>query len=348
VAPGTYNAQLNGAPFISGGTVTQPGDYTLVVSARNGLATSTAEVQFTILGDVGGTGDVLIVRILDLGTGSFGAPGDAIVITDSSSTGLAHALIDAGARSGDETYVRTRLTALDVDTLVFMQLTHAHFDHYAGMDELLGSAIHVREFVYNGQVRSAVTYNDVLTEAGASADTVIALAALRTIELGAGDVETTVTMVPPLATYLGADQEDSGHYNEGSIGTLVEHGDFRMFFTGDGEVEANARWRTTYSTLTGGLDILKVGHHGANNAIFDNGFSGSSAWLVHTSPESAVISANGTSHPRINALNELLSEGIDVWCTNSVGEITIRVDEAGVYSITPATAACEAGSEATS
>jgi competence protein ComEC len=291
---------------------------------------------------------VLIVRILDLGTGTFGAPGDAIVLTDSSAGGMAHALIDAGASDDDnETYVRTRLTALDVDTLHFMQLTHAHSDHFAGMDEILGSGIHVEEFIYNGQVRSLGFYNDVLAEAAASADTVIVLNALRTIELGAGDVETTVTMVPPLPTYLGHPDADGDELNEGSIGTLVEHGDFRMFFAGDGEVEANARWRTTFASLTAELDILKVGHHGANNAIFDNGFSGSSAWLEHTSPESAVISANGTSHPRINALNELLSEGIDVWCTSEVGEITIRVDEAGVYTISPATAACEAGADAT-
>ena len=352
VSPGTYSATLNGAPFLSGGTVTQPGSYTLVVDARNGLETRVEQIAFTL--EAGGTGDVLIVRILDLGLGTFGAPGDAILLTDSSGFALAHALIDAGARSNDESYVRQRLQALDVDTLRFMQMTHAHADHFAGMDEILNVAPHVRSFVFNGQVRDQFSsYQNVLAAAQANADTVTALDAIRTLELGAGPVATEVTMIPGLGTYLGSHTNDGSDLNEGSIGTEVRHGDFRMFFTGDGEVAANARWRTTFAALSGDIDVLKAGHHGANDAVFDDGsgFSNtSSAWLGHTQPTIAVISANGTSHPRVRALSKLMGETTDVYCTNVHGEIRITVDEAGFYTIAVeknADSDCVAGSEAT-
>ena len=97
--------------------------------------------------------------------------------------------------------------------------------------------------------------------------------------------------------------------------------------------------------------MLKVGHHGANNAIFDNGFNGQSTWVDHTSPNVSIISANGTSHPRINALNRLLGQPDNrTYCTNVHGTITIRVTRAGAYTVTPEKNAnnnCVAGSTAT-
>jgi beta-lactamase superfamily II metal-dependent hydrolase len=93
-----------------------------------------------------------------------------------------------------------------------------------------------------------------------------------------------------------------------------------------------------------------VGHHGANNAVFDNGFSGSSAWLAHTAPRITVISANGRSHPRQNALNALLGlPQTETYCTSVHGEIAIRVAENGQYAVTVqrnANLDCRPGTEA--
>ncbi|MBI4519662.1 MAG: hypothetical protein HY701_02400, partial [Gemmatimonadetes bacterium] len=126
---------------------------------------------------------------------------------------------------------------------------------------------------------------------------------------------------------------------------------FEMFFAGDGEVMANQRWRTQFSGYTAELEVLKVGHHGANDAIFDNGFSGSSAWLQHTSPDLGVLSANGTTHPRRNAIERLLAQaGLRTLCTNVHGTIEIRVAPSGVYRVDTArssSAPCTPGSEAT-
>ena len=137
---GSYEATLNGQPFISGRTVSDPGAYTLVVTARNGAQTATKQVTFTIAAPPGGT---LIVRLFDLGAQASGGGGDAILVTDSSAGGMVHALIDAGPASGstNDTTVSRRLDALNVDTLAFMLLTHAHADHYSGMSNVLAASM---------------------------------------------------------------------------------------------------------------------------------------------------------------------------------------------------------------
>jgi beta-lactamase superfamily II metal-dependent hydrolase len=346
---GSFTATLNGAAFSGGGTITQPGTYELVVSARNGTATAESRIPFTVRF----TGArVLIVRLFDLGDNESGGGGDAILLTDSTAIGMRHALIDAGPQGVDASnpgFVAQRLATLGVTRLDFVQLTHAHSDHYAGLSQVL-NGIPVGWFVYNGQQRANIGgYQTVLTAASNRADTVVVPSVVTDLPFGYEAGMTRV--VPPLTTYLGNSSATGDQLNEGSLGTSLRRGTFSMFFTGDGEVEANARWRTTFSTLTAALTALKVGHHGANNAVFDNGFNGPSAWLAHTAPQVAVISANGRSHPRINALNAILGRPTtETYCTSVHGDIAIRVLDSGQYAVTVqrnATMDCRPGTEAT-
>jgi beta-lactamase superfamily II metal-dependent hydrolase len=346
---GSYEATLNGQAFSSGGVVSLPGDHRLIVNARAGTATSRQEISFRIAFQ---GSSLLIVRLIDLGE-TLGGGGDAILITDSSAAGMVHALVDAGPaglNGSDPGFVARRLQALGVGELAFLQLTHAHADHFNGMPEVLRS-LRVRRFVYNGQVRSLSSYQTVLAEAQQRADSVIVPAGLYTVDLGHDSVKTRTTTIPPLPTFIQQDTGDGTLLNEGSLGTQVRRGGFTMFLTGDGEYQANARWRTSFSTLTRDVTVLKVGHHGANNAIFDAGTTGPSTWLDHTNPEVSVISANGVSHPRLRALTRLLSRtNMRTYCTNVHGTITIRADAAGSYVVTVEKAAeqdCQPGREAT-
>ena len=156
---------------------------------------------------------------------------------------------------------------------------------------------------------------------------------MYTLRLRADTVAARFTVIPPLPSYVGADTDSSSLINEGSLGAELRLGNFRMFFTGDGEVEANQRWRTQYASYSGDVTVLKAGHHGANDAVFDNGSFGTSAWLTHTSPEVVVISANGTSHPRDRALTAILERtSRRTYCTNVHGTIEIRVSASGSYA----------------
>lgn len=347
---GAFSAVLNGMPFLSGQSVTAPGDYTLVVTAQDGASTSTLELEFRIVL----TGESrLIVRFFDLGDNDAGGGGDAILITDSSSAGSMHALVDAGpagAGGADPGFVARRLLALGVDTLETLVLTHAHADHFTGIPAVLDQAW-VKTFVWNGQVRSFSEYSAVIADARTSSEAELQPTSETSFDLGFGDERSRLVLIPPLATHLSDGGAGSSELNDGSIGGELTKAGFRMFLTGDGEVAANQRWRVQFPARTGSLTVLKVGHHGANDAVFDNGFDGASTWLGHADPEVAVVSANGTSHPRINATSFLLARPrTRVYCTNVHGDIEIRVGEDGAYAVTVErnqSADCEPGSQAT-
>jgi competence protein ComEC len=347
---GTYSATLNGAEFFSGRTVSDPGSYTLVVTARNGSATASETVAFTI--ELSGSSR-LIVRVFDLGPNEAGGGGDALLLTDSSGAGLRHALIDAGPAGVDGVdagFVGRRLAALGVDTLEALVLTHAHSDHFGGMGNILQDVV-VRRFFYNAQVRDFAAYNQIIALANQLADTVIVPDAVVEVVLGFGPGATQLRVLTPHPTFLGNASASSSQINDGSLGTEVAKGTFRLFLAGDGEVAANQRWRTAFGSATADLTALKVGHHGANDAVFDDGFSGPSAWLAHTAPEVALLSANGTTHPRQNAIAALLAvPGLETWCTSTHGNIEVRVGAAGQYVTTVeqnAAELCAPGTEAT-
>ncbi|TVP53593.1 MAG: MBL fold metallo-hydrolase [Gemmatimonadales bacterium] len=353
------SGELNGESFTSGSTVSRPGDYSLVIEAVRAGDRAEARVEFSL--EI--TGDRrLIVRMFDLGPEGLGGGGDAILLSDSSSLGIRHGMVDAGPRgdpgptSGSDPiirdeYVAEQLLALGVDTLEFLQLTHAHADHFGGMAPILQS-IHVREFIYNGQPRNFARYQTVLSAANSLADTVIVLSQEREIRLGGDDQGVRTVHLPGLPDYLSTPTNDGRLLNEGSLGTWVEFEGVRLFLTGDSEVEANQRWRTSFAEWTSNIEILKVGHHGANNAIFDDGFGSSSqqsSWLDHTRPQLMLIPANGRSHPRVRALNRMHQEDqAEVYCTNVHGLIEVRI-AGGWWEVTTernGNADCVPGSEA--
>jgi beta-lactamase superfamily II metal-dependent hydrolase len=352
---GSIAATLNGAVFYSGATVSAPGAYALEVTARSKGLETVERVAFRLEF----TGDrVLILRMINLGPHvTFGGGGDALLLTDSSAAGMSHGMVDAGPggfqTAIDFSHVATQLAALGVDTLQFLQLTHAHADHYAGMQEVL-QAVHVRYFIYNGQVRSTSGYQSTLAVAEQRADSVVALVSQWEIPLGPAPGATRTVHIPGLPSYLGTDTDDSARLNEGSLGTYVEQGGVRIFLTGDGEREANDRWRTSFAGQTRDLDILKVGHHGANDAIFNDrlGYNPASSWLDHTKPSIHLITANGKSHPRQNALNRLRGiPNTETYCTNVHGTVAVRVASDGRINVSVEQKAdenCVAGSEATS
>ncbi|MFW5905136.1 MAG: MBL fold metallo-hydrolase, partial [bacterium] len=261
-AGSTTSAALNGKTFRSGDTVDRPGTYTLVVEAFRSGKRSEASVDFSL--EVAGD-RILILRMFDLGPEGLGGGGDALLLSDSSSLGVRHGMIDAGPRGDageplDEGYVARRLQTLGVDTLEFLQLTHAHADHFVGMTPIL-DGIHVRRFVYNGQVRSGGQggsgYLQVLSRADTRADTVIRIESEWEHELGGEGGPRTVHL-PPYPSFIDQDTDDGNELNEGSVGTYVEAGGVRLFFAGDGEDQANGRWRQQFASYTDGVDVLKV------------------------------------------------------------------------------------------
>ncbi len=212
---------------------------------------------------------------------------------------------------------------MGIDTLDLLVLTHAHYDHFGGMDEVF-DAVHVKAFAYNGQVRSQADYEALLTRAQAEADTVAVVSELdRWFGSEAGTM--TVTLLPPLYLYIPIDTDDGSDLNNGSLGIHIRQGTFTFLGTGDSEARGNARFADEFADWVD-VEAMKVGHHGSSDAT-------DGAWLTATSPRVAVVSANGTTHPHGSVLELLRGAGPELFCTPQHGWVRFRVAASGDYAV---------------
>lgn len=274
----------------------------------------------------------LTVRVLQVASAT-GGGGDAVLVADSGGARPWYALVDAGGDGTAAAYV----AAAGIDTLDLLVLTHAHSDHYGGLDDV-ARAVHVRRFVTNGQVRSAVTYQAMLAAVAAVSDTVIVPVVPWILPLPGGG---RVALLPPSPEHLQEDTDDGAEINDGSLGVRFDRGTFSYLGTGDGETGAN-QWFLAQAPTWIDVEALKVGHHGSADAT-------QSWWLDAVSPRVALVSANGSTHPHGATLTLLESLTPDLFCTPDHGIITIRVNAAGEYSVRTAGDArrkCTVGSEA--
>ena len=98
---------------------------------------------------------------------------------------------------------------------------------------------------------------------------------------------------------------------------------FRILLTGDAEAELAP-------VHPGAVDVLKVAHHGSEDA-------GLPRLLSESEPALAVISvgaANSYGHPTASTLAALAAAGVPVLRTDLDGEITISVTRTG-WSVDP-------------
>jgi len=274
---------------------------------------------------------VLTVRVLRV-LAPTGGGGDALLVADSAGARPWYALIDAGDGSA-----AAYLAQAGIDTVDVMVLTHAHEDHYGGMDAVFAAA-HVRRFITNGQVRSLASYEEVMARARAEADTVVVSA---TPWIGSMPGGGRVIVMPPLDTWIHQDTDDGSELNNGSLAVRFEEGGFSLLDTGDAELQANQRFAATYPTWVKAV-ALKVGHHGSTDAT-------QAAWLAAVTPQLEIVSANGTTHPHGAALALLEAQTPDLFCTPDHGIVSVFVNGTGSWAVHTAKdprQPCSVGSDA--
>lgn len=232
------------------------------------------------------------LRIVQLDVGQGDA---AIVITPERRT----LLIDAG-RSRD--LVATALEALGVDTLHLVVASHAHADHIGGMPAVLAT-FPVRAYMDNGIAHTTTVYQRTMTAVELTGTPYLA-ATSRTISLGSLTVR---VLSPPFRN----------NQNNGSVGLLLEFGDFRALYTGDSERFALDAWLRRESVPN--VTLVKVAHHGARNGT-------SPPWVAATRPRIALISVgrNGYGHPAPEVEWMWATSGARVYRTDQQGTIEIR------------------------
>ncbi len=234
----------------------------------------------------------LVVRVLDVGQG------DSILLDPPNGTPL---LVDTGPPADG---VENRLRELGIDRLAAIVISHDQSDHAGDLGELL-SSVHVDRLVYgraDSRLRRAALAAGVepyrLAEGG---------------ELDSGELH--LSAVWPPRELLGETGEDP---NLLCVVLVARWHHFSMLLTGDAEAEA-------VPIDPGPVDVLKVAHHGSEDAGLDE-------LLERSFPKLAVISVgagNSYGHPTERTLAELRSHGVPTMRTDEDGEIDISANGSG-------------------
>ena len=225
----------------------------------------------------------LEMRMLDVGQG------DAILLRPA---GGEPVLVDAGPPGSG---VAERLDELGIDSLAALAITHPDLDHSGGAPEVLASARVARLLV----ARADRALLGAAAASGARVRRIAAGASFRT-----GGLRVAVLWPRPGA---GAAEP-----NASSLVLLARWRGFRILLSGDAEAELAP-------VHPGDVDVLKVAHHGSEDA-------GLVRLLSEAEPELALISVgadNPYGHPSPATLDALAEAGVPVLRTDTGGELVL-------------------------
>jgi competence protein ComEC len=234
----------------------------------------------------------LRVSVLDVGQG------DSILLDPADG---APVLVDTGP---PDARVAERLAEHGVGPLAALVVTHADSDHGGGAADVLDrlGAEHLLFARASPATLGAARATAVDTER------VGAGSVLRT-----GSLRLAVLWPPPELTH---DRGGASEPNALALVLLARWHGFRMLLASDAEAELAP-------IHPGDVDVLKVAHHGSDDA-------GLPALLTEAQPELAVISVgedNPYGHPTAATLAALDHQGAAVLRTDTAGEITISATE---------------------
>ncbi len=232
----------------------------------------------------------LRVSVLDVGQG------DSILLQPAAAPAV---LVDTGP-PGDR--IAAQLEDAGVERLGALILTHDQSDHDGAEAELLAS-VPVDRVLYAVLGRGPL---GLAHEAGAGTARVAAGSVVSS-----GRLRLDVLWPPPERLGIPHPREDP---NQLAVVAVARWGSFSMLLTADAEAEA-------VPLDPGPIDVLKVAHHGSDDAGLDD-------LLDHTRPRLAVISVgadNPFGHPTPSTLATLAAHGVRVMRTDLDGTISLDI-----------------------
>jgi len=242
----------------------------------------------------------LRVSVLDVGQG------DAILLQPSRGDAV---LIDGGPPGAD---LVAKLRAAGVERLGAAVVTHDQADHAGGISELFG-AVPTERLLY------AVLGREALAAGRATGALPRRIAAGSEVRSGRLRLE---VLWPPRG--LLGEHRAGEDPNRLALVLLLRWRDFSMLLSADAEAEATP-------LDPGPLDVLKVAHHGSDDA-------GLGDLLGRTGPSLAVVSVgddNPFGHPTAATLTMLAAHGVRTLRTDRDGTVVLDVGR-GSYRVSAA------------
>lgn len=237
----------------------------------------------------------LRVTVLDVGQG------DAILLQPAHAPAV---LVDGGPPGDD---LAAKLADAGVDRLGAVVATHDQSDHVGGIDELLGR-FPVTRLLY-GRLESTQ-----LVSARATGARTLQVARGTTIR--SGPLRLEFLWPPP---ELLAEPQPGADPNQLALVAIARWGEFSMLLSADAEAES-------VPIDPGPVDVLKVAHHGSDDA-------GLAELLDRARPALALISVgedNAYGHPTPATLATLAAHGIKVLRTDRDGAIELDLGRGSV------------------
>lgn len=216
------------------------------------------------------------------------------------------ALIDGGNAS-DGAAVAAYLHMQGVQKLDLVVATHPHEDHIGGLAEVI-DLISVDAIWSSSIPNNSNAVRTFLESVSNQGKELEQPKVGQVFKLGGA----TITVLGPVKEY--------SEINNLSIVLMVEYGQTRFLLTGDMEREAENDLIDSGADLK--ADVLKVGHHGSENAT---GYR----FLREVMPTYAVISCgkdNSYGHPHEDPLSRLRDAETTVLRTDEYGTIVVRSD----------------------
>lgn len=257
----------------------------------------------------------MIVHFIDVGQGDCVAiqmPNSQIVVIDSGTSNSKNIVID---------YIRHDVLKSNNNQVIdYLFLTHSDADHSGGVEAIF-KEFEVKNFFRPNIASKTENSNNFLTYSTAETyDSAINTAKLEkglnikiiTDGMSFNIGQVSIDIFGPLKKYSST--------NMISPIIKISYRDKVMLFTGDVQDEAEYDLVNKYGENLD-CDLLKVAHHGANDATGDN-------FVKSTTPRFAVISVgeNSYGHPSFETLSNLESLGAEILRTDLEGNIRFVVN----------------------
>lgn len=241
--------------------------------------------------------------------------GDGIYIRTSSGTDI---LIDAGPDKEMLLCLGKHMPFYD-HTLEYVLLSHAHYDHYGGLTQIL-DRYNVNIFAYSFLAEKDHSFEQVLKKLKASTQKV----SIKGTDVLNIDTKAKITFLWPTFDFISQFDEEKDDLNDTSLVALFSQSSFDMLLTGDVSPQTIPKIISSTNRL-GNVEVLKVPHHGSKNGLTKN-------LLEETNPVLSVISVgerNKFGHPSPEIKEMFRKTGRKYVTTSEFGSVVIDVYERG-------------------